>query len=61
MYKSIIALFFTILFSVMMVTPSIVTILDFECKIALLIDANEEEEGKEEDDDSIWSLNKQFL
>lgn len=44
MHKSVTALFFTILFSVMLVTPSIITMLDFDCEISLLIDTNEEEE-----------------
>ena len=53
MHKSITALFFTLLFSLMMIKSSIITILEFDCEISLLIDANEEEEkeGKESSKD----------
>lgn len=49
MYRSFIAVFFVSLFMVMIITPSVVTLLDLDYDIAVLIDSSEEEEkeGKE--------------
>ena len=49
MYKSIIAIFFTSLFMTMIITPSVVTIMDLDYDIILMLDMGEEEEkeGKE--------------
>lgn len=44
-----IALFFTLLFSVIIITPTVITLIDDTCDVAFFIDLNEEEEknGKE--------------
>lgn len=49
MYKSTLAIFFSILFVVLNFAPTMVTLLDTEYDISILLDASEEEEkeGKE--------------
>ena len=49
MYKSVIAIFFTSFFMVMIISPSVITLLDVDYDISIMVDINEEEEkeGKE--------------
>jgi hypothetical protein len=41
-----IALFFTFLFSILLITPSVISLIDDEQYIAFFLDMNEEEESK---------------
>jgi len=49
MFRSLIAIFFVSLFMAMIIMPSVVTLLDLDYDLTIMVDANEEEEkeGKE--------------
>jgi hypothetical protein len=51
MSKTIVAIFFSVLFSVLTVAPNILAIIDNDYDLSILIDSSEEEEKKGEEKD----------